>query len=225
MRLIFLTKSNEAGQRAWAALQRLLPEAVADAWFAATHDKLPDHDEWTCDYLISYLCPRVVPQAVLAQARSAINFHPGPPEYPGLGCYNFAIYDGTAEYGVTCHRMVADIDSGEIYAVRRFPVPQSVTVVGIQALALDELQVLLEDVLGRIRSGDRLTEAARWARSPTGRADFETLRRIPLDADSDEVARRVRAFAHPGHDGAYIQFRGVRFNAERPPPASRPRRR
>ena len=32
------------------------------------------------------------------------------------------MYDGAAEYGVTAHRMEPKVDSGAIYAVKRFPV-------------------------------------------------------------------------------------------------------
>ena len=50
-----------------------------------------DVDTWTGDFIISYLSPFILPKALLERAgRAAINFHPGPPEYPGIGCTNFA---------------------------------------------------------------------------------------------------------------------------------------
>lgn len=63
---------------------------------------------------------------------AAINFHPAPPEYPGSGCINFALYDNAQEYGVTAHLMNEKIDNGRILEVRRFPIGK-----------LDDLESLL----------------------------------------------------------------------------------
>src|SRR5687767_10575563 len=51
--------------------------------------------EWRGTFIISYLSRWVVPPWLLEQALgAAINFHPGTPEYPGIGCCNFALYEG-----------------------------------------------------------------------------------------------------------------------------------
>src|SRR5512141_50074 len=83
----------------------------------------PAVQAWEGDYIISYLSRWVVPEALLQRAhKAAINFHPASPEYPGIGCNNFALYEGAAQYGVTCHHMAAKVDTGSIIAVKRFPV-------------------------------------------------------------------------------------------------------
>src|SRR4051812_47273679 len=64
--------------------------------------------DWEGDYLFSYLSPWVIPATLLKRAKIAsVNFHPGPPEYPGIGCTNFAIYNDESVFGVTCHHMSA----------------------------------------------------------------------------------------------------------------------
>src|SRR5574337_1427381 len=79
--------------------------------------------EWEGDVIISYLSPWIVPTWLLKKAKiAAINFHPGPPEYPGIGCTNFAVYNAESEYGVTAHHMAGKVDTGAIIAVQRFPV-------------------------------------------------------------------------------------------------------
>ena len=56
--------------------------------------------------LLSFLSPWIVPQEALDRFSLALNFHPGPREYPGTGCYNFALYEGAREYGcTTCWRV------------------------------------------------------------------------------------------------------------------------
>ena len=44
----------------------------------------------------------------------AINFHPGPPEFRGIGCANFALLKNSKYYGSTAHVMEAKVDSGPI---------------------------------------------------------------------------------------------------------------
>src|SRR4030095_109021 len=88
-----------------------------------------DLHNWKGDLIISYLSQWIIPQLLLEKAAvAALNFHPGPPEYPGIGCTNFAIYDNVDEFGVTCHHMAARVDTGKIIAVKRFPVYESETV-------------------------------------------------------------------------------------------------
>lgn len=213
MKVLLLTKSNDSGHRADGAVQKALPDAEIETIFGAQRQRLPTRKSWTCEWLISYLCPWVLPRAVLDEAGDTLNFHPGPPEYPGFGCYNFALYEGVKEYGVTCHRMVAQPDTGEIVGVRRFAIPPEATVDVLQTSTHEALFNLFVEILGRIATGEALTRCADWARPPTTRRDFEALRRIPLHASANEVRRRVRAFAHPDHEGAFIELHGQRFVA------------
>jgi hypothetical protein len=43
-------------------------------------------------------------------AIAAVNFHPGPPNYRGTGCVNFALYDGADAYGCTSHLLAPEIE-------------------------------------------------------------------------------------------------------------------
>lgn len=82
--------------------------------------------------MISYLCPWILPEHLLERAKVAsVNFHPGPPEYPGIGCTNFAIYNQEVIFGMTCHHMATRVDTGKIVAVRRFPLFPTDTVLSL----------------------------------------------------------------------------------------------
>ena len=77
--------------------------------------------EWKGDYILSYRNLYFLPAKLLSKAKNAaINFHPGPPEYPGSGCTNFALMNDEKTFGVTAHIMNEHIDSGEIIQVKRF---------------------------------------------------------------------------------------------------------
>ena len=71
------------------------------------------------DYLISYISDIIIPAKILKRTRIYnINFHPGPPNYPGIGCFNFAIYNEEKNYGCTVHLMEPSVDTGQIINVK-----------------------------------------------------------------------------------------------------------
>jgi len=175
--------------------------------------KLPDVPDSSYDYVLSYLCPIVLPQTILERARvAALNFHPGPPEYPGIGCTNFALYDEAERFGVTCHHMAASVDAGPIVAVRRFPLRSTDTVLSLTRrchAVLFELFFEIADALIEGRELPSTTES--WTRPPYRRRELDALCRIEPDMPDDEIRRRVRATRYPGYPGAYVELAGLRF--------------
>ncbi len=170
-------------------------------------------DGWKGDYIISYLSPFIVPKALLQRARrAAINFHPGPPEYPGIGCTNFAIYNGEPEFGVTCHHMAAQVDTGPIVAVHRFPLAPSDSVLALTQRCYDAIGEMFIEISSLIAAGEPLPVSPdSWRRRPYTRRELNALCRITGDMEADEVARRVRAVTYPGAPGAFIDVHGYRF--------------
>jgi methionyl-tRNA formyltransferase len=87
--------------------------------------------------LIAFVTPEIVSKRVLARlGYSAINFHPGPPGYPGWAPSHFALYQRATEFGATVHIMVEQVDAGPIIDVARFPVPRDISVLGLEGLTL-----------------------------------------------------------------------------------------
>ena len=87
-----------------------------------TGDPEPEHvKDWEGDWIISYRGDYIFPRDVFQRARKgAINFHPAPPKYRGLGSQHYAIYQGDETYGSTCHHLAASVDTGDIVDVQRF---------------------------------------------------------------------------------------------------------
>ncbi len=180
-----------------------------------TETRPAELDSWEGDYLISFLSPWVLPAPVLARARlGAINFHPAPPEYPGIGCYNFALYDGAGEYGVTAHHMAPVVDSGEVIRVTRFPILPTESVLSLKERSMACLLTLFQDVMSDVLRGRPLAGASEsWTRSPYTRRDLDALCRVTPDMPPEEVRRRVRATTFPGAPGAVVELGGVMFAA------------
>ena len=169
--------------------------------------------DWQGDLLISYLCPWVIPADVLKNARFAsINFHPAPPEFPGTGCTNFAIYQEVTSYGVTCHHMAEVVDSGAIIAVRRFDVTPQDTVYSLTQRCYAYMLVLYFDIISMLLRGEPLPQSPEtWTRKAYRRKELNDLKRLTLDMPMDEIRRRVKASAYPGTPGAYFVIDGLRF--------------
>ena len=193
--ILFLAKGNDEHVAKALRFLRANFEEVRD-YYGERDEPLPDElRAWEGDYIISYLSRWIVPDWLLDKARIAsINFHPAPPEYPGFGCNNFALYENADTFGATCHHMLPKVDSGQVVAVKRFPVFPSDDVASLQVRTYDAMLVLFYDVAGVMAQGKPLpTVAESWRGKPTTRKQFNTLRWVSCDMDEAEVNRRIRA--------------------------------
>lgn len=174
----------------------------------------PAHEfESSVDLTVSYMSAWIVPESALRMTElAAVNFHPGPPEYPGTGCTNFAIYDGAKEYGVTAHLMEPSVDTGKILLVSRFPVDPNDSVHSLTLKCYDELKRVFPRVIdGVIGRAQLPISPETWPRKPFTRREFLDLCKVTPDMGEDEIRRRVRATTFPGYPGAYIELAGLRF--------------
>src|SRR4051812_40062356 len=96
--ILFICKADDQFS-SQAADFILLHYPEATIIYSTRHDPFPEELlDWQGDLIISYLSQWIIPGKVLEKASmAALNFHPGPPEYPGIGCTNFAIYDEADE--------------------------------------------------------------------------------------------------------------------------------
>jgi len=173
----------------------------------------PELGAHTFRVVLSFLSPWIVPGKVLRGAQVALNWHPASREYPGTGCYNFALYEGALEYGAVCHWMAEVPDTGEIVEERRFPVwPQD----SVETLKLRTMIVMLamfQDMVCKLVVGAAPppSKGSAWSRKPFKRRDLEQLNVIDPTMSDEEVRRRVRAMTYPGHPGPHVVVAGERF--------------
>jgi methionyl-tRNA formyltransferase len=159
-------------------------------------DPLPeDVIAWEGDLIISYLSRWIVPAKLIKSAKmSAINFHPAPPEYPGVGCTNFALYNYADSYGVTCHHMNPEVDTGEIIDVKRFKVFGFDNVDSLLVRTYENQLVQFFEIFSKIISGEPLPNSeAKWTRKPFSRTELNKLSILSPDMSKDEITKRIRA--------------------------------
>ena len=168
---------------------------------------------WKGDVLISFLCPYIIPERLLRKAKLyAINFHPASPEYPGIGCYNFAIYNGESEYGVTCHHMDKVPDAGKIIKCVRFPILPEDSVFSLKERSMEYLLKLFFEIVSLIKAKKPLPCSKEiWTRKHYTRKELNELCRVTKDMGKDEIRKRVRATSFPRKPGAYIELGGYKF--------------
>jgi methionyl-tRNA formyltransferase len=176
-------------------------------------------ENYSCDYLISFLSPWIVPKNVLDNVnKAAINFHPAPPEYPGIGCYNFALYDEVEEYGSTCHYMKEKVDTGEIISVKKFPVLKNETVHSLKEKTLSYMVIQFYEVVNEILNGNELPSSNySWQRKPYTRKELNDLCEIKLDMNEDEIKKRIKATYYPDMPGPYVFVGGKKFELNNKP--------
>lgn len=165
------------------------------------------------DICFSYMSPWIIPQKMLLRIKEfAVNFHPGPPEYRGIGCTNFAIYNNETKYGVTAHLMKPKVDSGEIINVRYFPILPGDTLFSLTQKCYKQILKLFYDVLSYYIKNGKLPESnKKWSRHLYTRQELNELCRIRNGMPPIEVKKRIKATNFPNMPKAYIQMFGCRF--------------
>lgn len=168
--------------------------------------------------LVAFTTLVVVPGDILAQlGYGAYNFHPGPPEYPGLSPAHFALYDGARGFGATAHRMVARVDSGPIVAVARFDVADGASLHSLEIGAFQQLARLFWDLSAALATQesplDELPVA--WGHKRSTRRSTEAMCAISPEIEAAELHRRVAAFGHSPLDlRPTVTLHGYRFRLE-----------
>ncbi len=210
--LLFLGKANDPDcARALEYCQNHFSEVThcLGQW----GDPLPESiRKWQGDYIISYLSRWVIPAELLKQAKiAAINFHPASPEYPGIGCNNFALYENAKEYGATCHYMADKVDTGKIIKVRRFSLHPEDGVEQILKQTYQNQMALFLEIAEILAEGRELpTSTETWTRPPFSRKEFNELFKITPDMSAEEVKRRIRAVSYKNWQ-PYVYIHGFRF--------------
>ncbi len=214
MSTLFLAKKTDWCRRAEALVTAALSDVTVCTGEVGERIPAPAAS-WNGDHIISFVSPWIVPASLLERAgRAAINFHPGPPEYPGIGCYNFALYDEVEEYGVTCHHMASKVDTGQIVEVVRFPVAREDSVVSLKERSMEAMLALVARIVVVLAEGESLPSSEEeWRRRPFTRTELNELGRITAGMTDDEVRRRVRAMQFPGYPGVFVEIGGVTFRA------------
>jgi methionyl-tRNA formyltransferase len=181
---------------------------------------------WQGDYIICFRSYFVLPKALIDRAKiAALNFHPGPPEYPGSGCSNWALYDNAKQYGVTAHIMNEKIDNGNIIECRRFPIFSYDTLITLLERAhLKAYDLLIDIAAGLAIEGkqylDKKLEDSKgeaWRGKARRMSEIDKLRTINPACSKEDLERIIRATYIPSFPPV-IKLHGYKFVLDRDSP-------
>jgi methionyl-tRNA formyltransferase len=213
MNICFLTKREKPGVKKAIVFIKNLTKDI-DVFYGDATNPFPESvAKENYDVIISYISPWIVPKMVLEKTKMwNINFHPGPPEYPGIGCFNFAIYNSAKQFGAIAHIMKSKVDTGEIIGVKRFSMAEEETVESLSLKTYSALLSLYKDIITYVVANDSLPESSEtWKRKPYKRIELEDLATIKTNMSKKEIDKRIRATYYPGKPAPFIELYGHRF--------------
>jgi methionyl-tRNA formyltransferase len=143
----------------------------------------------------------------------AYNFHPGPPEYPGIFPSVFALYEDAKKFGVTLHEMAPQIDSGPIVAVDEFGIQPEWDRLALDTTTFATLQNMLEKFAPQLVDVDSPlpTTSIPWGKPRRTCKEFEDLCVLPADVGEAEFVRRYRAVGEGPEHALTIERFGRKF--------------
>jgi len=177
---------------------------------------------WEGEYIVCFRSLYLLPKRLIDKASiAAINFHPAPPEYPGSGCINFALYDEVNEYGVTAHVMNELVDNGKILEVRRFPVTPHDNLATVLSRTHSELFNLCSDFISGLYSNGenflkekmKASETEVWRGNARLLKELDELQTINTTVSEKELKRIIRATYIEGYPPK-IELHGYSFRLE-----------
>jgi methionyl-tRNA formyltransferase len=163
------------------------------------------------DVVISFLYWRRIREPLLSLGRAGcLNFHPAPlPDFRGLGGYNVALLERLGEWGVSCHFVDEQLDTGDLVEVERFPIdPAAHTAFSLDLESGERLVGLFGRVVERLMAGEELPREPQGPGRYVSREEFEELRVV---RPGDDLGRKLRAFWYPPHPGAVVEVGGRRL--------------
>jgi methionyl-tRNA formyltransferase len=168
------------------------------------------------DYLLSFLNPLFIKKDLRKKIKKmAINFHPGPPEYPGYGCYNFALLDCINSYGCTAHLMNDKIDNGKIIDVKRFEFKyDNINLEKLIKLTHKNSFLLFKKIIFQIIEKDfvKLENKEKWKKKkPYTKIQFEKARNVNLNDTKENILKKIKAFSYKNYKSVYLQIKGKKY--------------
>jgi methionyl-tRNA formyltransferase len=205
-------RAAEAQRLDLAAENAGLPLVSDDDLYAAVDDPASAAIDLTAiDAVFSFLFwKRIRSPLIELGAQGCLNFHPAPlPDMRGLGGYNVAILEDWPEWGVSAHFVDAELDTGDLVRVDRFPIDRArETALSLDFRSQRKLLDLFRWTADELAAGSELPRTAQGDGRYVTREEFEALRAVRLGDPPDLTARRIRAYWYPPHDGATLELDG-----------------
>ena len=182
-------------------------------FISGTNNKIPRKlKKKRYDIIISYLSAWVLPNSILKKTKKFnINFHPGPPKYPGVGCFNFAIFNGDKYYGCTAHIMKKKVDSGNIIDLKKFKISKNETVKSLSLKTYKQMFIQFKKIIKKIRKNNITFKKLKWSKTNFKRKDLNNLSTIKIKVKNKEIDKFIRSTYFSGYQFPVIKLNNHTF--------------
>ncbi len=185
-----------------------------DVFIGEVGDKFPKKiNNKKYDIIISYLSPWIVNEKILKKTKLFnINFHPGPPKYPGIGCFNFAILNNERKYGVTMHLMSKKVDTGRIIKVKYFS-SKNISLLNLIDKSYDQMIKLFVEEMNKFFKKKKFNFSQEvWLRKAYKRSQLNNLCKLSLKMSPKKFYQTIKAVYHPNYSPPYLVINKKKFN-------------
>lgn len=172
------------------------------------------YDDKSIDLIISFTYPLKLKEQIINKGKCSINFHPAPlPQYRGCGTPCYGILNGEKEWGVTCHFLDKNLDTGNIIAVKKFEIEKEKYYTGmdLSIYSWKKCFELLCEIVDKYVAGIVLKADPQTGGNYYSKKHLEELKEIKIGDDSETISKKIRALWYPPFEGAYIMLDGKKF--------------
>ena len=170
------------------------------------------------DYIICFRSHFLLKEKHIKLAKiGAINFHPGPPKYRGVGCINLAILDGEKNYGTTAHLINQKIDNGKILNVKYFNLKKNDDLEKIlektHKCMFDQSKKILEKIFKDqkvLKSLVNKNKNIKWSKKLMTRIKLNNLYELNKNIKNDKLKQAIKALNYKSFK-PYIKINGHKF--------------
>jgi methionyl-tRNA formyltransferase len=173
------------------------------------------------DYIFCFRSLYILKNNILKKVKkAAINFHPGPTEYRGTGCVNYALYENSKYYGCTAHLINEKIDNGKIIDVRKFNISKQNS---ISEVLIKTYKVMCDQAISIIKNIKKnpdfienqilKNKDIKWSNKIKKLKDLTNFYQINKNIKKNDFLNKIRATDTPRFK-PYIKLYGKKFILE-----------
>jgi len=171
-----------------------------DIYFSKNKDHKPTQKilNWQGDIIICFRSHYILDTKLIKKAKiCAINFHPGPPQYRGIGCVNFALNNLEKYYGATAHLIEKKVDFGKILDCKFFKIKNKDTIDEVlkktYKIQIRQFNFLINKLIKNNYDLKSFKKNYQWSSKLYLRKDLEKLYRISPNIKKKELVKKIRA--------------------------------
>ena len=184
-----------------------------DIYFSKVGTSVPEKlKKKKYDFIISYLSAWVLSDKILENTKfSNINFHPGSPKYPGIGCFNFALFNNEKFFGVTMHEMNTKVDSGKIIKTKYFKI-KNMNLLQLIDKTYKDMYLLFKKEMPKILKTKKIFYSGEiWKRKAYTRKYFNNFCKLDFNTKPNTIIKKIDSIFHPDYPDPIISYKNKKF--------------